>query len=156
MDGIDFSGFSAPVTLGHLHQTGCGGITTRRGVYVVSRSTSDRPVFRQASPAGWVKGLDPSYPVEFAESNWVRGARVLYVGKAEGRRGLRDRISALVRFGFGAKASHRGGRLLWQLVDCADLELRWMEVDNARTRETGLIQKFRDVYGTRPFANLVK
>ena len=157
VDGLDLTAFSEPIRLGDLNESGFAGIPAERGVYVVLRKSSAAPAFLERSPAGWFKGLDPSYPLAFVKSNWVSGAHVLYVGKAESRRGgLANRVRHLVRFGFGHSAAHRGGRLIWHLADAAELQLRWHLEPDANTGESQLIEAFRAAHGIRPFANLRK
>jgi hypothetical protein len=54
----------------------------------------------------------------------VSGARIIYIGKAGGARGLKRRIRELIDFGFGKPIEHRGGRMLWHLRGYLPLRIR--------------------------------
>ena len=158
LDGVDFDDFAEGATAQALFDDRCGEVPARCGVYVVLRDAATRPTFLVMSGAGRFKDLDPSYPPSVVESAWIDGSHIVYVGKAAGARGLKQRLRQLIDFGFGKPVGHRGGRLLWHLGDYAALRLRWLECACADTdaMETHLIDQFRAVHGARPFANRVK
>jgi hypothetical protein len=114
--------------------------------------------FRQSSPAGRYRGIDPTQSTEFLRTRWIEGAEVLYIGKTDVT--LRDRISRLLRFGAGKPIAGYGGRLVWQLADADDLAFAWRELGrNANLRpadlKRSLIVEFRHQNGDRPpFANI--
>lgn len=158
LDGIDMKTFSAPIDVARLYESQCRQVPVGAGVYVVRRPEAHEPRFLAKSGAGWFKDLDPSYPPDVVRSSWVPGALILYVGKATGREGLRQRIGQLVNFGFGKPVGHRGGRLLWHLSDCRRLQVCWKHCgdDQAEVLKAALLDEFRSAYGVRPFANMVK
>lgn len=134
------------------------------GTYVVFRSSTADPVFIHPSPAGWFKGEDPSVSIERLKDEWVPGAQVVYIGKADFRRrlkpieALRERLEEFARFGAGHAVGHRGGRLIWQLADSSHLLVAWRETawgESARDSEKRLLRRFVELHGVRrPFANL--
>lgn len=158
IDGIDMSGFAGARSLRQLHKSRCADVPVGCGVYVLLRESSSHPRFRSKSNAGWFKGLDPSYPISIAKEAWAPGAQVVYVGKAAGAMGLRQRLRQLVDFGFGKPIGHRGGRLLWHLSDHAALRVHWKRCGGSQADrlETRLINHFRKIHGKRPFANRAK
>lgn len=91
-------------------------------------------------------------------------AQVAYIGKADFRQrrksieALRERLSEYARFGAGEDIGHRGGRLIWQLADSAELLTAWHEItwtERARCYENRLLRRFSELHdGRRPFANL--
>lgn len=97
-------------------------------------------------------------PEELA-ANWVEGAAVVYIGKADwrkrGKHPLRQRLREFADFGAGRPVAHWGGRLIWQLEDSAELLIGWMPTpdESARAVEVRLIEEFRAIYGKPPFAN---
>lgn len=158
LDGIDLSELAGGSLLRVLHRTRYAGVPVGCGVYILLRKSSSRPKFRGESKAGWFKNLDPSYPPNVVKEAWVSGAQIVYVGKAAGANGLKQRIRQLVDFGFGKAIGHRGGRLLWHLPDHATLRLHWKRCGRSRADrlETLFINQFRSIYGRRPFANRAK
>jgi hypothetical protein len=125
------------------------------GVYVIFRVAASSPSFLERSAAGSFEGVDPTVPLSSLEANWVSGASVVYIGKANHGR-LRRRLEEFVRFGRGRPIGHRGGRLIWQLADAEDLLVTWriMPLDAEPLREeTRLRNLFRSAYGKPPFAN---
>lgn len=121
------------------------------GVYVVSRPGED-PGFLSANPAGRFKGRDPSVSEDVLRANWVTGAEVLYIGKADN---LRRRLRQYARFGEGEPVGHWGGRLIWQLEDSAALLVAWRETPGRVPREVEaeMIAAFGTAFGKPPFAN---
>ncbi|MFM0656066.1 hypothetical protein [Paraburkholderia sediminicola] len=112
VDGIELDSFAFGSSVRRLGETGCRDVPTVAGVYVVIRLAADLPRFLTTSSAGRFKGLDPSYPEQTVSDTWVPGATLVYIGKAAGAAGLRQRLGELVRFAYGANVGHRGGRLL--------------------------------------------
>jgi len=157
-DGIDLIGFSDGATVSDLHRDRFGDVPLGCGVYVLVRGVTTQPKFRRSSEAGWFKNLDPSYPAANVRDAWVPNARIVYVGKAAGARGLRQRVRQLVDFGFGKPIGHRGGRMLWHLPDYEKLLLRWRKCSRSQadSLETRLIGQFKELHGKRPFANRAK
>jgi len=133
-------------------------------VHLVLRASTGDPAFLHSSLGGWCKGTDPSVSIERLGDEWVPGAHVVYIGKADYRsrrrpiEGLRKRLWEFARFGAGETIGHRGGRLIWQLADSAELLVAWHEVtwdETARDYEKRLLHHFANLNsGRRPFANL--
>jgi hypothetical protein len=129
------------------------------GVSVVTRADDRRPVFLDASGAGWFNDKDPTISHARLEAAWVYGGSVVYIGKAgagvRGNRGLRVRLGEYRRHGVGDKVGHWGGRYVWQLEEHAELVVAWKETpdEDPEDVESELIANFIHVYGTRPFAN---
>src|SRR4051812_4342723 len=122
------------------------------GVYVVIRGQTEPPEFLQASVGGWFKGKDPTVTPDALETNWVDGAEVVYIGKADQ---LRRRLRQFADFGSGKPIGHWGGRLIWQLAECETLLVAWRETPGQVPRdvETEMIEDFRNAFGKTPFAN---
>lgn len=126
------------------------------GIYAVVRPDRAAPEFLAKSGAGRFKGLNPAYPVDELKRKWVRGADVLYIGKAgpTARRTLRRRILELIQFGSGEPVGHRGGRALWQLVGIWQARIAWkVAPDVPRRSERELLAKFEREFGILPYAN---
>ncbi len=127
------------------------------GVYVVLRSTGLQPTFLDRSVGGHFKGRDPTVSVDTLEANWIDGAEVVYIGKADN---LHRRLREFAEFGLGRPIGHWGGRLMWQLSDARDLIVAWKTADPQEDPfdlEATYIDRFRELTGGRlPFANLAE
>ena len=108
--------------------------------------------FAERSCGGWFKGKDPTVPREALIANWVDGAEVVYIGKADQ---LKRRLTELADFGAGKPIGHWGGRLIWQLPNIGALLVAWKETPGRVPVEVEaeLIEQFRLTYGKPPFAN---
>lgn len=123
-------------------------------MYVVYYSGSTPPVYLKRNPAGTFRG-DPSVLREALDANWVTGARIVYIGKANHGR-LRTRLMEFIDFGRGGKRRHWGGRLVWQLALPEELVVAWRVVPREivpSNVESQMIAAFRADWGKAPFAN---
>ena len=78
---------------------------------------------------------------------------IMYIGKAEGKNGLRQRIIQFVAYGYKVSNNHRGGRAIWQIENNKSLLLDYFICKNAEARERELLNEFMQKYHTYPFAN---
>lgn len=136
--------FETLIELGEAPQTG--------GVYVVVQTAGTEPAFLASNPGGRFKGRDPTIDVSALEANWVDGAEVVYVGKADK---LRRRLRPFAQFGAGKPIGHWGGRLIWQLARSSELVVAWRETPDEIPKEveTRMLAEFRALHGHPPFAN---
>lgn len=128
------------------------GVPAVGGVYAIWLEPPVAPDFLEANPGGRFKGKDPSVSAEVLEANWVTGAEVVYLGKADV---LRRRLRDFARFGAGRPVGHWGGRLIWQHARSADYLVAWCPTPGQVPVdvETDLIADFRSIWGKPPFAN---
>lgn len=119
---------------------------------MITYSGRNPPTFAERSCGGWFKGKDPTVPLEALDANWVDGAEVVYIGKADE---LKRRLTQFADFGTGKAIGHWGGRLIWQLPSIDQLLVAWMETPGRVPVEVEaeLIASFRQAYGKPPFAN---
>lgn len=152
---LERAGFVGWATWPKLRLSDYAPIPPVPGAYVVYRTTATFPTFVRPSPAGWFKGEDPTVPESRLRAEWLDGARVVYIGKADS---LRRRLTQFGRFGAGEPVGHRGGRLIWQLTDADELLVAWHEItwaEAAREYERRLLSAFAGQHDARrPFANL--
>lgn len=119
----------------------------RHGVYVVLHESDVRPKFLASNV---ITNRMPYDPVHL-EGKWLMGASVVYIGKAEGREGLRTRVGAFSR----QAENHSGGRALWQLDVAGNLLVAWLETpgESALAVEQSYLRAFKAEHGSYPFAN---
>lgn len=122
------------------------------GVYVVARDEASVPSFLATSCGGWFKDRDPTVSLDEVHANWVEGAEIVYIGKANN---IRRRLKEFAKFGAGHRIGHWGGRLIWQLEESSRLLVAWKPTPgiDPLVYEAQLLAEFRAEYGKPPFAN---
>ena len=149
-EGLKSQGFAGWVTFAEL---GRGEDCPREsGVYIVHYGGAPRPTFSDQSCGGWFKGKDPTVALDSLAANWVDGAEVVYIGKADD---LRRRLRQFAQFGAGKAIGHWGGRLIWQLRDIDRFRVAWKTTpaSDPLVIEAQMIAAFRARHGKPPFAN---
>lgn len=148
-------GFQGWRTWAELRRTRLAEVPSGPVVYVVYRPSSSQPEFLASSPGGRFKGKDPTVPISVLGANWVSGAPVVYIGKADE---ARRRLTQYARFGAGEPVGHWGGRFIWQLAYADELQVAWHPItwgETARNYEARMFNCFATQHGgVRPFANL--
>lgn len=155
---LEAQGFEGFFTTGQLHAERCEGLPNERGVYAVVRESLAKPEFMPRSTAPAYRGENPSRPIDELTLRWVKGAQLLYVGRAAGpgvRSLLKQRIKRYLRFGRGKVVGHWSGRFVWQLCDHAALRVAWKRTgdEDPAAVEARLLSLFVQRYEALPFAN---
>jgi hypothetical protein len=152
---LEATGFVGWQTWDQLRATDFSRVTRGPAAYVVYRSSTSPPAFLNRNPGGRHKEKDPTVAPELLLANWVDGASVIYIGKADV---ANRRLKQFARFGAGEKVGHWGGRYIWQLAGSGELLVAWHPIswdEMARDYEKRLLAHFGSLYGgVRPFANL--
>ena len=146
---LEKTGFTGWLPFAAIRTSGC---PTTGGVYVITYKAESPITFSERSCGGWFKGKDPTVTLDALAANWVDGAEVVYIGKADQ---LRRRLTQYADFGGGKPVGHWGGRLIWQLPATDRLIVGWKETPGRIPVEVEaeLIASFRQVHGKPPFAN---
>ena len=146
---LERAGFVGWMPFASIRASGC---PSAGGVYVITHGGSEPPAFAERSCGGWFKRKDPAVALEALAANWVTGAEVVYIGKADR---LMRRLIQFADFGAGRPVGHWGGRLIWQLHEVDALRVAWKETPGRLPVEveSKLIADFREAYGKPPFAN---
>jgi hypothetical protein len=147
--GLEASGFEGFLPLVGLDPR---SVPCEHGIYVVLRARDGPHVIVSENPV--VRG-NVTYSVAELEGLWISETPVLYIGKAAGAAGLRDRLQPFSR----KSRSHSGGRSLWQLQEADSLLVAWIKTpgEQADAVETAWINAFKRSHANRrPFANRAK
>ena len=152
----------------HIGNEVLNSIPCTKGIYfVISEYGYPENGFLPVGTGGHFKGKDPNVDVEILWQHWVEDATILYIGRAGGttKNGrvytstLKERIKALVEFGYNHPIGHWGGRYLWQHEDSINFKIYWFSMNEDKQNpvdlERELITQFKTHYGKRPFANLL-
>ena len=155
-----FDNFKGFQTVKELKENGFDLVPDKKGVYLVIFNQKTKPIFLEKNIGGHFKGKDPTVPIERLKSKWINNEEIIYIGQAGGNNSkatLRKRLKQYIQFGYGKPVGHWGGRLIWQLMNSDELIIAWKETsEDPYIVESNMINKFREVQGDRPFANLTK
>ena len=104
------------VTLQELCCDGCRAVPEVPGVYWVLAPEGMLIRFSEQEYRPKAK----IYPAKKLQEKYEGCAdqSILYIGKAEGKRGLRQRLKQYMDYGRGNGNIHAGGRAVWQISDC--------------------------------------
>ncbi len=156
-DTLLLDGFGERIPFAELRAGQMAALSAdKRGVYAVVYPFDGPPTFVPRGTCGDFRGTP--YSVADLASWWVPESRILYFGKAGGsgtKEKLLDRIQKYSSFGLGKNVPHGGGRAIWQIKCCEQLEVCWKPTPDRVPRdvEIELITAFKLRYGKLPFAN---
>jgi hypothetical protein len=150
-DSLEAAGFVGWITFAALTNA-LTDVPQTGGVYVVIQAAGAEPECLNSNPGGRFKDRDPTVDAAALEANWVDGAEVVYIGKADN---LRRRLRQFGQFGAGKPVGHWGGRLIWQLARTTELLVAWRETPGEVPKEveTTMLADFKAAYSQPPFAN---
>ena len=143
-------------TTAELYRSGCAQVPEEQGVYFICVPPGKKLTFENRF---WTPAKDPGqstpYPTEALEQKYARQGRpcLLYIGKASGKKGLRQRLRQYIRHGWGEIGNHLGGRAVWQTSDCQDLLVLWAVCPDPVQEEHGLLEAYCRRRKDYPLAN---
>ena len=142
---------SPPTTLQSLYCCECENIPEKAGVYWVLRPAGmpirfTEQIYNRSAPL---------YSAELLSNKYLhcQNQEVLYIGKADGKKGLRQRLKQYMNYGWNNATNHKGGRAIWQIEDAGLLLLAYEECEDARAREKQLLSDYKAENGCYPLAN---
>lgn len=139
-----------PTTLETLFRNNCECIPTASGIYrIIIPDGLSTSFFNNPK-------MDSKYNynnVLLSEKYLANNSNLLYIGKASGKSGLRQRIRQYMNVGFGTAKNHMGGRAIWQMENAALFLLEYEVCYNCSQREHELLAKFHSCHGNYPLAN---
>lgn len=142
-------------TIQHLRDTHCYDIPRKPGMYTIIVPLGFQVRFLNVTTAiENFKGINLLYPPDELQTKFERGdRRILYIGKAAGRQGLRQRLRQMIRYGWGEGTNKRGGRAIWQIENCYSLLVGYCECDNPRIAENEALRGYFNTFDILPVAN---
>lgn len=143
---------ATPVTtLQTLYRCGCDCIPEVSGVYWILCPEGMTIRFTEHTYNHSAK----LYPMEKLSRKYkdCKDQKVLYIGKAAGKKGLRQRLKQYMNYGWDHASNHKGGRAIWQIEDAGFLLLAFEECENAAAREKQLLADYKAKSGSYPLAN---
>lgn len=144
--------WSDPISIDELYKTRCEGVTKQSGVYRVVWSGPWNAQFNEYSSNAEATLYDVNRLHDKYTSCLDR--KVLYIGKANGRRGLYQRLKQYVLYGYNESRIHNGGRAIWQLNEASALMIEYACVDDPEGVEKALLSKYKEQNkGVLPLAN---
>ncbi len=144
-------GGGVATTLETLYRFECRGIPDAPGVYWVLAPEGVPIRFEPTSP----NPAAPFYPVDLLTQKYAGcpDKQVLYIGKAGGKRGLRQRLKQYMKYGWNEAVNHKGGRAIWQIPNAGMLLLTYEPCSDCVAREHQLLRDHRISNGCYPLAN---
>ena len=129
-------------------------IPAKAGIYKIEVPDGMEIYFDDPAPED--RGKAAYDPARLSEIYKKNGCSILYIGKAGGKRGLRQRLMQYARTLFHNGKSHRGGRAIRQIrgfenliVECKTCKDR----DECDLKESAALKKIRQLHGNYPVAN---
>lgn len=144
-------GTGVATTLETLYRSSCQGIPDVPGVYWVLTPEGFPIRFEPTSP----NPAAPFYSVDLLAQKYAscKDKQVLYIGKASGKKGLRQRLKQYMKYGWGETVNHKGGRAIWQIQNAGMLLLAYEPCSDCVAREHQLLHDYRTANGCYPLAN---
>jgi len=149
-----------------LNSGGLSKIPNKNGYYIVYKPENFEIILTPETDAveSYVKQgetINLVYPLDMLQAKLeaVKSIQakdfkdILYIGKASGKNGLRQRITQFVAYGYSDGNNHRGGRAIWQIESNKSLLLDYFVCENAEAKEREFLVAFEQKYHTYPFAN---
>lgn len=144
-------GAGVATTLETLCGFSCQGIPDVPGVYWVLAPEGLPIQFEPTSP----NPAAPPYPVDVLTQKYAgcKDKQVLYIGKAGGKKGLRQRLKQYMKYGWNKAVNHKGGRAIWQIQNAGMLLLTYEPCSDCAAREHQLLHDYHAANDCYPLAN---
>lgn len=134
-------GTGVATTLETLYRFSCQGVPDLPGVYWVLAPEGVPIQFEPTAP----NRAAPHYPVDVLTRKYTscRDKHILYIGKAGGKKGLRQRLRQYMKYGWNEAVNHKGGRAIWQIQNAGMLLLAYEPCSDCVTREHRLLHDYQ-------------
>ena len=144
--------WSDPITFKELYETGCSFVPEKPGVYRITWPGHNSIALR----ISLINTSASAYDIGLLQKKYesCKNRKLLYIGKAGGKRGLKQRLRQYVLYGYNESKIHKGGRAVWQIEDAQNLLVEYACVDNSEEAEKYLLKQYKHQNnGVLPLAN---
>ena len=140
----------------YFHSNGYNEIPTKKGIYIVKIPGDFTVKFLDKTTA--ITDFESKkllYDIEILKNKYsgLQDKNILYIGKAACKKGLRQRISQFINYGYNEGKIHRGGRAIWQIENCEQLVVDFYCCEKCEQEEKSLLNKYKIHNGNSPLAN---
>ena len=139
------------IPLHELHNSNCSVIPDKPGIYFVLAPKDMEIRFLPTA-----KNMHASfYDVNVLQEKYAQctDKQTLYIGKASGQKGLKQRLRQYMRYGWNEAVNHKGGRAIWQIEGAENLLLSYEICQDADAKEHALLADYKRNNGCYPLAN---
>jgi len=140
----------------YLVTNGYNEIPINKGIYIVRIPCNFTVKFLDKTPAiSDFKSKNLLYDIKMLENKYssLQDKNILYIGKADCEKGLRQRIGQYIDYGYKKGKIHRGGRAIWQIENYEKLLIDFYCCIECEHEEKNLLKNYKFLNGDYPLAN---
>lgn len=139
------------IPLHELYYSNCSAIPDKPGIYFIlaPKDMEIRFLPTAKNPRA------PFYKVNVLQEKYAlcKDREILYIGKASGQKGLKQRLQQYMRYGWNEAVNHKGGRAIWQIEGAENLLLSYEVCQDPDAKEHALLADYKHINGRYPLAN---
>lgn len=139
-------------TFQQLNNNRCSCVPEEYGIYIIYVPDGMKITFLSKNNKKFDKTFTGKRDLANKYSN-CKDKSVLYMGKASGKKGLKQRLKQYINQGFGNGKNHSGGRAIFQIIGWQNLIVEWYPVPDPSTEEHKLLEKYYKNNNCLPLAN---
>ena len=143
-------------TIRELYESRCINVPKVSGIYFVKKPKNFNIEINIATVSyQYIKDKSLIYDKSLLGKKYEKllDKDILYIGKANCKNGLHKRIKQYILYGYQKSKLHKGGRAIWQIINCKDLIVEFYECHDCELQEKKLLMEYHNRNGTYPLAN---
>lgn len=139
------------IPLHELYYSNCFAIPDKPGIYFILAPKDMEIQFLPTARNSHA----PFYGVNILQEKYAlcKDREILYIGKASGQKGLKQRLRQYMRYGWNEAVNHKGGRAIWQIEGAENLLLSYEICQDADAKEHALLAAYKRDNDSYPLAN---
>lgn len=140
-----FSDKSKEKTLEYYKNTGYIGISSGKGIYVAKNSEHKEIEILEEPEIFLYDRPDDTKTHNKSEEGFTDKYKCvsniyLYIGKANSKNGIKDRLKKYINYGYGGHDAHRGGYHLWFIKNNKNLYVNFATVAEIKEKQSELYE----------------